>query len=221
MAIDPRKRQKKLERRKAKQKAERRELARRQSRGLPARLREASTAPILHCSISDEIWHEGIGQVLVSRQLKNGAVAFAVFLVDIYCLGVKDVFTDIVPRASYDLKIYNKIVRQSALKSAPPERACKLVEGAVRYASALGLPPHPDYATAELIFGDVAAEACAEEFAYGKDGKPFFFAGPNDDSYKCQQILRTLEKHCGPGGYTYVIPVEEPSLDEWEILDEA
>jgi len=164
-------------------------------------------APILHCAISDEIWHEGIGQALVSRQMKNGDVAFAVFLVDAYCLGVKDVFMNIVPQATYDLKIHAKIARQCSLIPTTPERARKLIEGAVQYAFDLGLPPHPDYRTAELIFGDVSSESCTEEFAYGKDGKPFFFAGPNDDPYKCQQILRTLENHCGPGGYHYVLPV--------------
>ncbi len=44
MAVDPRKRQKKLERRKAKQKAERRQLARTESRGMTARMEEASAA---------------------------------------------------------------------------------------------------------------------------------------------------------------------------------
>jgi hypothetical protein len=219
MALDPRKRQKKLERRKAKQKAERRVLARRQSRGLPARLREASTAPILHCAIGDEIRRQGIGQVLVSRQLKNGAVAFAVFLVDIFCLGVKDAFADILPRAIYDEKIYNKMARQARMIPSPPERARKLIEGAVRYASDLGLPPHPDYAAAEPIFGDVAAEACTEEFAYGKDGKPFFYAGPYDDQLRCRQILCTLENHCGPDGFTSAITLDESKLDEWILQD--
>ncbi len=60
MAIDPRKRQKKIERRKAKQQAERRQLARREAGGFPARLMAASSCPILHCCASSDIWCEGI-----------------------------------------------------------------------------------------------------------------------------------------------------------------
>ena len=82
MPIDPRKRQKKLERRKAKQKAERRELVRRDSRSLAVRLQDLSAAPILHCCMAADIWQHGIGQVLVSRQSATGEVAFASFLVE-------------------------------------------------------------------------------------------------------------------------------------------
>ena len=208
--MDPRKRQKKLERRKAKQKAERRELARRDSRGLSAQLQQASAAPILHCCTTAEIWREGIGHVLISRELPGGNVAFAVFLVDIYCLGVKDVFMDITPRARYDGDLYGKLARRSALMQLKPEGARKLVEGAVQYALDWGLPPHADYRTAKLIFGNISAEACAEEYTFGKDGKPFFIAGPRDNPVRCEQILRALRNRCGPEGYHFLIPSGGP-----------
>lgn len=210
MPVDPRKRQKKLERRKAKQKAERREVARSQSRGLASRLEEASTAPILHCCVTATTWRVGVGNVLVSRQLPIGQVAFAVFLVDVYCLGVKNAMMNILPRVHYDRQVYGKLARQSSWTPIKPECAHKLVEGAVRYALDLGLPPHADYRTARLIFGDIAAEACTEEYVFGKDGKPFFIAGPHDNSAKCQQILAALQHHCGPDGYHYLIPVGGP-----------
>jgi len=210
MAVDPRKRQKKVERRKAKQKTERRELARLDSGSLSSRLEQASAAPILHCCTTADIWRAGIGQVLISRQLGNGSVAFAVFLVDIHCLGVKDAFANIAPRASYDRDLYAKVAARSGLIPLRPECARKLVESAVRYALDLGLPPHADYRTARLIFGDIPAEACTEEYAFGKDGKPFFVAGPHDSHARCEQILRTLHDRCGPEGYHFLVPVRGP-----------
>ena len=212
MGIDPRKRQKKLERQKAKRKNERRELARRESGGLPARLAEASRVPILHCMATSEVWEEGIGHVLISRQVHGGNVAFVAFLVDMYCLGVKDVIMQIAPRARYDASIYDKLVHQSRCIELAPECARKLVEGAVQYAADLGLPPSSDYHTARLIFGDINADACTDEFQYGKDGKPFFVAGPYDDYTRCQQVLRTLQSHCGEGGYHFLLPAGPPSL---------
>jgi hypothetical protein len=208
MAIDPRKRQKKLERRKAKAKAERRELARRESQGLPPQLQRASTAPVLHCCVGAEIWRQGIGQVLVSRQLDAGKVAFAVFLVDMYCLGVKDAFANITSRARYDAELYGKLIQHGPLTKLLPECARKLVEGSVQYAAGFGLSPHTDYYTAKLILGDIAAEACTEEYVFGKDGKPFFVAGPHDDAIRCELILRTLHHHCGPDGHHFLIPAE-------------
>ena len=206
MVRDPRKHQKKLERQKAKKKVERRELVRRESRDLPARLAEAAQAPLLHCCTTAELWEAGIGQVLVSRQLPNGQVAFVIFLLDIFCLGVKDVAVNIVPRTDYD-QMYHDYAGRGEVDELTPACARKLVEGGVDYARDLGLPPHPDYRTARLIFGAVSVEECTEEFEYGQDGKPLFVAGPYDDPLRCQQILRALENHCGPDGYHYVLPV--------------
>ena len=211
MAIDPRKRQQKLEKQKAKKKAEQRERSRQESQGFAARFQAASNAPILHCCMTAELWREGIGEVLVSRCLSNGSVAFSVFLVDVYCLGVKDAFMNIFPRLQYEEKLYDKLRSQYLLTNIKPESARKLVEGAVQYALDLGLPPHANYRTSKLIFGDISAEACTEQFRFGKDGKPFFIAGPDDDEYRCKHILKMMESHRGPENDHFLIPMDESS----------
>lgn len=211
MPIDPQKRRKKLEKRKARQKAERRELARRKEGGLPARLREAATAPIVHCCTTDTLWSQGMGQVLLSRELPGGRVAFGVFLVDRYCLGVKNAFANVAPRPNYEKDLYRKMARSDTMTSLKPESARKLVEEAVEYARDLGFPPHPDYHTAKLIFGDIDADASDQEFEFGQDGKPLFIAGPHDSPLRCQQIVRTLENRCGPGGFHFIMPADRLS----------
>jgi hypothetical protein len=208
MVKDTRRRQKKLERRKAKAKAKKKALARQESRGMAARLEEAAEAPILHCYTTDILWDEGLSPVLISRKLKSGHVAFVIFLVDVYCLGVKDVTLGVAPRSRYDFQVYGKLSEQYRLVGLTPEAARKLVEGAVEYARDLGLPPHPDYRKAGPIFGDIDAEACREEFVYGQDGKPCFFAGPYDSPWRCKQIIRTLTDRCGPDGFHYLMPLE-------------
>jgi len=220
MGVDTRKRQKKLEKQKAKKKAERKELARRESQGMPGRLQAAAAAPILHCCHTSVLWEQGIGNVLVSRELRSGNVAFAMFLVDVYCLGVKNVFFNVLPRAIYDRKIYDHLLQQGRVRHIRPETARKLVEGAVEYARRFDLPPHADYRVAKPIFGDIKAEACTEEFVYGHDGKPYFFAGPHDDMARCHFIMRALERACGPEGFHYTIPVD-PSGEVGLIEDYA
>ncbi|NUQ66162.1 MAG: hypothetical protein HUU20_27175 [Pirellulales bacterium] len=206
MAINPQKRQKKLEKRKAKQKSERRQLARRNEGGLPAKLKQAAAAPFLHCFTTDTLWSQGMGQVLVSRQLPGGQVAFGAFLVDRYCMGVKNAFANVVPRLRYQEGMYDKLAARDTLVPLEPASARKLVEGAVQYALDLGISPHPDYRVARLIFGDIEADASTEDFEFGKDGKPLFISGPNDGPARCQQILRTLENRCGHGGFHFMMP---------------
>ncbi len=221
MGQDPRKRQRKLEKRKAKQKAERREIARRESRGLVGQFHDASAFPILHCCAAADLWKQGLGNVLVSRHVANNMVAFAVILVDVYCLGVKNVMIDVVPRARYDRDVYGRIADQARLVPLKPECARKLVEGAVAYAMEFGLTPHRDYHTAKLIFGDVDPTACTEQYRYGKDGKPFFVAGPYDGPAKCRQILLALENRLGPDGYHFVMPGDGISLGVDPFADEG
>lgn len=116
----------------------------------------------------------------LSRQLSDGTIAFAVFLVDRYCLGVKDVMADILSRYEYDTQIAHKMRSEFTSKEVSPAAARKLVEAAIEYARGLGLSPHPDYQRAKLIFGAINPAECTEQFEFGKDGKPLFIAGPHD-----------------------------------------
>jgi len=224
MAMDPRKRQKKLQRRKAKEKAKRKALAQRAPRSLATRIQGAAAAPILHCCATEALWDQGLSHVLISRELRSGDVAFVVFLVDAYCLGVKDVVFDVAPRSRYDWKVYGKLLETQEVVQLEPEETRKLIEGAVEYARDLGFAPHHDYRKAKSIFGDIDADAAEEEFVFGKDGKPFFFAGPYDDRARCKEILSILTNRCGPDGFYYTMPAELagalPPEDELFVIDE-
>jgi hypothetical protein len=211
MAMDPRKRQKKLEKQKARKKAEKRDNARQASLGFASKFQAAANFPILHCCMFKGLWEKGIGQVVVSRSLPNGTVAFAVFLVDVFCLGVKNAFANIRSRLDYDEKHFDDLRSRFEIVHVKPEYVRKMIEGAVQYADSLGLPPHPDYRTAKLIFGDISAESCTEQFSYGNDGKPLYVAGPNDDAFRCNYIMKMMNTHCGPGNFHYILPVDETS----------
>jgi hypothetical protein len=209
MAVDPRKRQKKLERKAAKRKKQQHQLAREKHAGLPERIASASRYPVLHCWVSDDLWDKGLGWVCLSRELPNGFVAFAVFLVDRYCLGVKNAMADVNGRFTYDKRVTRQWRGRFTTKDMDPASARKLVEGAVDYAAALGFHPHPDYHKAKLIFGDLDPSTSAETFEYGKDGKPYFFAGPYDGPERSRHILATLTERLGPDGFHYTIPLFE------------
>src|SRR5205823_985817 len=105
MPADPRKRQKKQERRAAKRKSKHHELARAKGAGLAEQLSAADSYPVLDCLVTTDLWTEGLGWVCLSRELPHGGVAFGLFLVDRYCLGVKDALADIASRFTYESNI--------------------------------------------------------------------------------------------------------------------
>jgi hypothetical protein len=162
----------------------------------------------LDCYTTQTLWDEGMSNVLISREVTPSTVGFAMFLVDMYCLGVKDALGDVVSRGEYR-KMHRQLVEKYDVVSLQPADLRKLVEGAVDYAASIGLSPHRDYHKVNAIFGDIDPQESTQVFEYGKeDGKPHFIAGPNDSSFRCQQIMDTLERVCGPRGYYYTIPLQ-------------
>jgi hypothetical protein len=218
VATDPRKRQKKLERRTAKRQEKKHHIVKEQQAGLGERLTAAARYPVLHAWVGEDLWTQGLGQVLLSRTLPDGSVAMAVFLVDRSCLGVKDAFGHILGGAEYERRFVGEMRSQFSVRDVSPATVRKLVEGAVAYAAGLGFAPHADYHKAQPIFGAIDAADCTEEFEFGQDGQPFFIAGPHDTPERCRQILAILTHSCGADGFHYTIPA---FADINRILPEA
>lgn len=220
MSRDIQKKQRKLQKKKSKQKAKKKAIARQSSQGKRGEFALAARYPVLHaCEFVGEGEH-GISQVLLSRRLGGGNVAFALFLIDLYCLGVKNVIAQIVPEGSYHWNLYDKLNENHERFDLSPADARKLVEDSVEYARGLGLPPVDDYRKAYPIFGDIDPQESDAEFKFGQDGKPFFASGPHDSSEKCRRIIATLQETCGEGNFHYMMAVTPDTLGDWGDLDE-
>ena len=91
MARDPRAQQKKKERRNQREKRKK-QLARRATAVTPLTLvARAPDAPVRACAINRVAFTQGIGNLLVVRELPTGVCVAVIFLVDLYCLGIKNV----------------------------------------------------------------------------------------------------------------------------------
>jgi hypothetical protein len=215
MALNQKKLQKKKAKQAAKSKARRKAL---KKKGLIGALnnnwamQNAFNAPVYECweaeQLSDQQHEVGIGPVIITRKASNGDIVVAVFLLDMYCLGIKDCFVRLFDEESYR-SFLQKLGRENKLKNIHPTCARKFVEEAGKYAAGLGLSPHKDYRGAKKIFGDIDSAACPRSFEFGKDGMPFYFAGPYDKPKFVKNVLAKLERKCGAGGYHYVLPVLE------------
>ena len=176
------------------------------SRGLM--MRSASRLPILKCWVSADWKKERFGTVIFARGRPEGLVAASSFIADIGCLGVKSAFGRADLTEDEFRGMFGRLARSTPLIECEPAFAVKLVTGSYEYALALGFKPDPDYFYAREIFGDVRATDCQEEIEFGKDGKPFFFAGPNDNA---DMIISRLRRKLGPDGFHFIAPVP---LDE-------
>jgi hypothetical protein len=153
-----------------------------------------------------ELFRSGFGSVAVARFKLSGEAEVGVFLVDVYCLGVKDAFFTRVSALEYESKILAGIAETGGGKeSLSPACARKLVEGAVQYAQGLGLAPHPDYKKACRVWGGIRSEECERVFTYGHEGTPLFVEGPQDSPAFVQRVLDTLTGRLGQEGFHYIL----------------
>ncbi len=176
-------------------------------------------APVRECLVSEHLFRDGIGHALLCRRLGEDAFAVAVFLLDVYCLGVKDAFLKNVSLVDYQSAVA-QLEEQGPLVSCSPEHVCKLVNETVAFAQDLGFPPHRDYARAETVFGDLDPEACPEAFTFGKDGKPFYLQGPFESCARAEQIMATLTARLGAEGFEYAVKLDIGEEDLEEDFDE-
>jgi hypothetical protein len=130
----------------------------------------------------------GLVAVLIARRDRHDQVSACGYLVDVYCLGVKNTLG---PRLLGDLDFV--ALRRSFFSgyrdeplAAPLDLAQQLVLGATDYARNLGFEPHPDYAAAA---GHLGTGDGARDIEFGHDGRPLFIQGPFDDP---RRILRAL-----------------------------
>jgi len=152
------------------------------------------------------LFDTGIDQVVVCRYKGDDRVEAGVFLVDVWCLGVKDAFYMKEFVSEFERNHLPRIFRDDVPEPRPAADGRKLVEGAVAYAHALGIAPHKDYKKAARVFGGVDPKTSNASFTYGKDGKPLYIAGPYDNA---ERILAILRKKLDPDGFHFIQEVPE------------
>jgi hypothetical protein len=209
MALDEKRRQKKLAKKSAKRKAERADKRIKTSIGGGYSPIQAAHFPIHDCRVPENLFEIGIGNVMLTRSLPNGDLALAAFLLDVYCLGVKNAFYRIVSAESYALHLA-ELGEHGRLDPVHPSCLRKLVEGAAEYARDLGFAPHPDYARAAKLFGNIDPAACPVTYTYGKDGKPLYISGPRETPAQSRRILDTLARRLGSEGFHFMAEAGTP-----------
>ncbi len=190
MASDPKRRQKKLARKKSKRKTKIAAVRSAGSSALVSLVEAALQGPVERCLMPVNLLEMGIGSVFLSRRATDGSLVTAAFLVDTYCLGVKNSFLMTISAAELDERL---ATQPQAYVAVSPACARKLLGGAVDFARGLGISPHKDYAKLARLFGDTDPDECDTTFEYGRDGQPLLIPGPNDGPALIRRITRALE----------------------------
>jgi len=167
---------------------------------------EARSLPLYECRVNASWQEGGLAIVVVSRQQGNGRLSVGCFLVDVFCLGLKNTLwqTDLTV-AQYQNEFVPKVFGPETPVACTPALAHRIIYGGIDYAARFGFKPHPDFDLSQFLLDDPATANLGEAIAFGKDGKPFFIAGPDDDA---AAIIHQLEATAGAGNYHFLYPLQ-------------
>jgi hypothetical protein len=174
---------------------------------------KARTLEIGPCYVSNDIEQVGEGHVIVSRKHTGGRVSMAVYLIDIWCVGVKDSF--------YRLRMedyeFNELVGayNFGLRECSYDEAHNWVYGAVAFAEEAGIEPNKSFKITQYMLEEDDDNIPLIEYEYGKNGKHTLVA---HSRLEASRYLPLLEKNLGKGNFDYILNADD-DLDD--VLDDV
>lgn len=190
----------------------RKRIATIQAISIPNQLRKARNYPIKECFITDGWQDRDLCNIFILREKPDYQFIMGVYLVDLWCLGLKDTFYNI--DISYE-EISDRLHNHPSERFIPidSDLAHSVIYGGIDYAKNLGFMPHGDFRYSRFILEPREDIKFDDSIEFGKDGKPHFFAGPYDSQSKIDRIIAQLEERLGKGNFHYTYPLDADDLE--------
>ena len=145
--------------------------------------------------------------VVVARQHPQGTITFAAFMLDRWCLGVKNVLWQFNVDESYLDHCLSYLRKgDQKLEEISYVEAHNWVYGAHDWAADAGIMPHPDFAIASYVLEADDDDVELIEYDFGNDGEYWLMVHNN---FEASQYIPTLTKTLGTGNFNIVIDDDE------------
>ncbi|NDV60300.1 DUF1186 domain-containing protein [Bacteroides sp. 519] len=170
---------------------------------------KARNLPIEKCLINKDWQEAGVASIVVVRQHKSGNRTLGIFLVDLYCLGIKDAFyyfnIDPIDYEEIEDRFFDSV-------EIAYNEVHNIIYGGMAYAEELGIEPVKGFSLAQYILEEDTEEIPLIEYEFGRNGKPFLFA---KSQLQASQYIPILEKSVGVGNFEYTIGLDDDD-DEYD-----
>jgi hypothetical protein len=147
----------------------------------------------------------GLALVWVGRKTGYERYLVCTYLIDYWCLGLKDTIGIRKFNGSQYQEFLNKcyLAFNEGYCSITLPEAQAIVYGSIDYAESMGLKPHRDFEQTKEHLGQLDSPI---ELSFGRDGKPCYIQGPYDDT---PGILKALKLHVGEGNFNYLMELSD------------
>lgn len=172
---------------------------------------KARTLPIGECYIAPPNWQEsGMAHIIVTRVRPSGNMVMASFLVDTFCLGVKDAgYHENMPPSDFE-EYLNNYKKGMGLEEISYNEAHNIIYGAMAFAEDGGIKPSKDFYPAGYILEEDTDDIPMIEYDFGKNGKHLLIVHPDRKEMPYYHILK---KNLGDD-FEFVLPYGEEADEE-------
>ncbi|HEX4796844.1 MAG TPA: hypothetical protein VH370_23840 [Humisphaera sp.] len=208
----------------------RREKARQlhKAHNVPPVRQVAMSGAALECWINANWREQGIASLLVLGHARGGSHVFAAFLIDIWCVGLKDAYgQNGVSRLDFEKDILKRANEAMPMIRFDATKARQLVASSMRFSRQNGfkLPAHYDRWAA--IFGDLGDISSADLSSFGRDGKLFYMGtreflqqrliGTTPDEFLSRPDLQWTMPQGRPDEFAEYFEEDEDEFDDEEL----
>lgn len=167
--------------------------------------------PFGKCHVNSNWQLAGLAQVIVTRIRPEGNLAVGFFLVDTFCLGVKDAgFNPNMNMFEYTDLLRHFYNYETEFEEISYNEAHNLIYGAISFAEEGGISPSKEFRIPRYILEEDTEDIPLIEYEYGKNGKHFLLI----NNAKDQLYLHTLQKVLGDD-FEYVDYLNNTE-DDWD-----
>lgn len=212
--------------RKARQRHKRQEKKRQMMRvtGSSPYRRAAQSGDIEACYITEDYVDKGVAAVVTLRRVAGGGHAMAAFLVDLWCIGLKDAWGRLsVSRSDFEEIIGHSSRNLSTLIRTDPAVARRLVAGAIRFSHENGFRLPPRYERWAALLGGISDWRTADISDFGRDGG-LLYVGDVEELRK-RLIGETVDRFLARPDVHYIIggpasPMQTSPLNEDDVSED-
>ena len=160
---------------------------------------------IYECVIEEDWDQDGYSNLIIARRHSTGKITAAVYLVDLYCLGITN--------SDYLFNVDEEEYREEMVNHFLPDGyieidytlAHNIIFAAIDYAEEFGFKPHRIFTNiTQYLLKEDNEEIELIDIECGLDGKPTYLYTPLDTEFTLNRIRKQLEKTAGPGNFEII-----------------
>lgn len=163
--------------------------------------KKARNLPVYKCFVNEN-WKElGMANCLVARQHASGKFTFALYMVDLFCLGMRDTVYYYNETEEQLKHFYEENAAGPALSEVSYALVHNIIYSGIAYAQDLGFQPHKNFAVSRFIIDEDTDEVELIEIECGMNGKPLFVHNGDVSAKVFDQTIERLTKAVGEGNF--------------------